>query len=271
MNILFILGQIVQNVNDLPGWNLGVTGRGFRVEIKQNGTRQGGAERQPLIRLRGVGKDYPSPSGPFTALKNVNLDVRPGEFVAVVGKSGAGKTTLVNMITGVDHLTSGEVWIGDTNVHALDENKLAFWRGRQMGVVYQSFHLLPGISLLDNVLLPIDFCGAFRPRQSRERAMTLLREVGLEEHANKLPGQISGGQQQRVAIARALANDPPVVVADEPTGRLDSLTAEVIFEIFQNMVSQGKTIVMVTHDSSLVRRVTRAVTIRDGELDENGA
>jgi putative ABC transport system ATP-binding protein len=239
--------------------------------MMQKGAVGKGPDQGPLIRLSSVGKDYPSPSGPFCALKNVSLNVYAGEFLAIVGKSGAGKTTLVNMITGVDHLTSGEVWVGNTCVHRLDESKLALWRGRQMGVVYQSFHLLPGLSLLDNVLLPIDFCGLYRPRQSRERALTLLRDVGLEEHANKLPGQISGGQQQRVAIARALANDPPVVVADEPTGRLDSLTAEVIFEIFQMLVDQGKTIVMVTHDSSLVRRVTRAVVIRDGEIDENGA
>jgi putative ABC transport system ATP-binding protein len=228
-------------------------------------------QRQLLIRLDGVVKDYPSPSGPFTALKAVNLDVFSGEFLAIVGKSGAGKTTLVNMITGVDHLTSGDVLVGGTRVHTLNESKLALWRGREMGVVYQSFHLMPGLSLLNNILLPMDFCGLYRPRQSRDRAMQLLRDVGLEEHAYKLPAQISGGQQQRVAIARALANDPPVIVADEPTGRLDSITAEVIFEIFQGLVQLGKTIVMVTHDPSLVRRVTRAVTIRDGEIAENGA
>jgi putative ABC transport system ATP-binding protein len=225
---------------------------------------------QALIRLRGVVKDYASPSGSFRALKSIDLNVEAGEFLAVVGKSGAGKTTLVNMITGVDHLTMGEVWVGETNVHRLDENRLALWRGREMGVVYQSFYLIPGLSLLDNVLLPMDFTGLYRPRASRDRAMELLREVGLEEHAAKLPAQISGGQQQRVAIARALANDPPVIVADEPTGRLDSLTAEVIFEIFQNLVEQGKTIVMVTHDSGLAKRVSRAVTIRDGELEAHG-
>lgn len=241
------------------------------VDIKRNGARGSGGEEQPLIRLNSVVKEYSSQSGPFTALKNVSLDVKVGEFLAIVGKSGAGKTTLVNMITGVDHLTSGEVWVGGTSVHRLDESRLAFWRGREMGVVYQSFHLMPGLTLLDNVLLPIDFCGLYRPRQSKERALGLLRDVGLEEHVYKLPGQISGGQQQRVAIARALANDPPVIVADEPTGRLDSLTAEVIFEIFQRLVQQGKTIVMVTHDSNLVQRVTRAVAIRDGEIDEKGA
>jgi putative ABC transport system ATP-binding protein len=222
---------------------------------------------QALIRVRNVVKVYPSPSGEFTALKGVNLDVFAGEFLAIVGKSGAGKTTLVNMLSGVDHITSGEVWLNGTAVHHMNESQLALWRGRNLGVVYQSFHLLPGLSLLDNVLLPIDFCGLYKPRQSRERAMDLLSQVGLEEHARKLPAQISGGQQQRVAIARALANDPPVIVADEPTGRLDSLTAEVIFEIFQTLVRQQKTIVMVTHDHNLVQRVSRSILIRDGEID----
>jgi len=224
-----------------------------------------------VIRLSQVVKVYPAVSGSFTALKGVSAEVYPGEFVAIFGKSGAGKTTLVNMITGVDHLTSGEVWVGDTNVHRLGESRMALWRGRSLGVVYQSFHLLPTLSLLDNIMLPMDFCGLYRPWQSRERAMELLRQVGLEQHARKLPAQISGGQQQRVAIARALANDPPVIVADEPTGRLDSTTAGVIFDIFNGLVQQGKTIIMVTHDHSLAQRVTRTLTIRDGEVFENGA
>lgn len=229
-----------------------------------------GVQRPPdgsgLIQVRNVVKAYPTPTGDFTALRGISLEVARGEFLAVVGKSGAGKTTLVNMITGVDHLTAGEVWVDGTPVHRMNESQLALWRGRRLGVVYQSFHLLPGLSLLDNVLLPMDFCGLFKPRQSHERAMSLLEQVGLDEHARKLPAQISGGQQQRVAIARALANDPAVIVADEPTGRLDSLTAEIIFEIFQNLVGQGKTIVMVTHDHNLVQRVSRSISIRDGEI-----
>ena len=227
-------------------------------------------DRQKVIQVKNVVKDYPSPSGEFTALKGVSLAVQRGEFLAIIGKSGAGKTTFVNMLTGVDHLTSGEVWVDGTPVHQLNESQLALWRGRNLGVVYQSFHLLPGLSLLDNVLLPMDFCGLYKPRQSRERAMGLLTQVGLDEHARKLPAQISGGQQQRVAIARALANDPAVIVADEPTGRLDSLTAEIIFEIFEDLVRKGKTIVMVTHDHSLVQRVSRSVQIQDGEIEENG-
>ena len=194
----------------------------------------------------------------------------PGEFLAIIGKSGAGKTTLINMITGVDHLTSGEVWVGQTAVHRLNEGQLALWRGRSLGVVYQSFHLMPNLTLLDNILLPMDFCGLFNPLRSPARAFELLADVELEEHARKLPSEISGGQQQRVAIARALANDPPIIVADEPTGRLDSLTAEVIFDIFLQLIQQGKTIVMVTHDQALAQRVTRSLTIEDGEVFSDG-
>ena len=224
-----------------------------------------------LIRLQNVVKTYITAAGPFTALKGINLEVFPGEFLAITGKSGAGKTTLVNMISGTDRLTSGEVWVGDVNVHSMNSNRLAQWRGRNMGIVYQSFHLLPNLTLLENVLLPMDFCGQYRPRLSREKALELLKEVELGEHVRKLPGQISGGQQQRVAIARALANDPAILVADEPTGRLDSLTAEVIYQIFESLVKQGKTIVMVTHDRSVIGRVSRALEIQDGEVITNAS
>lgn len=224
-----------------------------------------------LIRLIQVSKDYPTPAGPFRALSDVNLEIRQGEFVAVTGKSGAGKTTLVNMITGVDHVTSGEVIVAGESLHRMNEVRLSQWRGVNMGVIYQSFHLLPGLSLLDNVLLPMDFCNLYRGRQSRERAMDLLRRVGLEEHAHKHPAEISGGQQQRVAIARALANDPAMIMADEPTGRLDSLTAEAIFAIFEDLALQGKTIVMVTHDQGLARRVPRTLQIVDGRVGTYGA
>jgi putative ABC transport system ATP-binding protein len=192
--------------------------------------------------------------------------VYPGEFVAIVGKSGAGKSTLVNMMTGVDRLTAGEVWVAETPVHRLDEDQLAQWRGRNVGVVYQTFELLPSLSLLDNIMLPMDFCGVYRPRRSVERAMQLLRDVGLEDHAYKPPTRISGGQQQRVAIARALANDPPILVADEPTGNLDGATADEIIGLFETLIDQGKTLVMVTHDGSLASRVTRALRIVDGEI-----
>lgn len=225
---------------------------------------------QPLIRLLDVVKEYQTSAGAFPALKKVSLDVLPGEFFAITGKSGAGKTTLVNMMTGADHVTSGEVWVGDVPVHALSEDQAARWRGRSLGVVYQSFHLMPNLSLLDNIMLPMDFCGLYHRNESRTRALELLREVELEAHAHKLPGEISGGQQQRVAIARALANDPQLLVADEPTGRLDSVTAGVIYNIFHKLVESGKTIVMVTHDRSVIPQVSRALLIRDGEVFEDG-
>jgi putative ABC transport system ATP-binding protein len=231
--------------------------------------RRSGVGEEAIIRVRDLVKVYKSSAGDFPALKQVNLDVYPGEFLGILGKSGAGKTTLVNMVTGVDHITSGEVWVNDTPVHQMNENELALWRGRNLGIIYQSFHLMPGLTLLDNVMLPMDFSGTYQRRLSTERALELLRQVELEEHAFKLPSAISGGQQQRVAIARALANDPPILVADEPTGRLDSNTAETIFSIFLNLVAQGMTILMVTHDNSLARRVSRTLYMADGEIGQD--
>jgi len=218
----------------------------------------------PLIRLRGVVKVYKTAAGDFQALKGIDLDVYPGEFLGIIGKSGAGKTTLINMLTGVDRPTRGEVWINGVPIHRLDENRLAHWRGRNVGIIYQSFYLMPTLNLLANVILPMDLCGLYRPGRSEQRALQLLRMVELEQHAHKLPSAISGGQQQRVAIARALANDPQFIAADEPTGRLDSGTAEVIFRIFAQLVEQGKTIVMVTHDQALARRMTRTLRLVDG-------
>ncbi len=226
---------------------------------------------QSLIEMRGVVKVYSTAAGEFDALKGINMQVSAGEFVGIIGKSGAGKSTLLNMITGVDHLTSGEVIVNSNgssiSVHTMNEDKIALWRGQTLGVVFQSFQLLPMLTLIENITLPMDLCGAYHPKRSRERALELLRLVEIEEHADKLPAYISGGQQQRVAIARALANDPPILVADEPTGSLDSVTADHIFEVFEHLVTeQGKTIVMVTHDESLKPRFTRHLTIADGEL-----
>jgi putative ABC transport system ATP-binding protein len=224
-----------------------------------------------LIEMRNVVKVYTTAAGEFHALKGINLQVKRGEFVGIVGKSGAGKSTLMNMITGVDHLTSGEV-ILNTNgspvsIHSMKEDEIAHWRGRTLGVVYQSFQLLPMLTLIENIMLPMDLSGTFHPKASRARALELLRLMEIEGHADKYPSQISGGQQQRVAIARALANDPPLLVADEPTGSLDSVTAEHIFEVFEHLVSeQGKTILMVTHDVSLSSRFTRTLEITDGDL-----
>lgn len=224
-----------------------------------------------LVELLDVVKVYATAAGEFTALKGINMQVGRAEFVGVIGKSGAGKSTLLNMITGVDHLTSGEVVVNSNgspiSIHKMSEDEIALWRGHNLGVVYQSFQLLPMLTLVENITLPMDLCGRFNPKQSRERALELLRLVEIEDHADKLPAHISGGQQQRVAIARALANDPPILVADEPTGSLDSVTSEHIFEVFEHLVSVlGKTIIMVTHDQTLAPRFTRMLGIADGEL-----
>lgn len=235
--------------------------------LPQGNAKQGEA----LIRARGLVKKYRTAAGDFTAIKGIDLDVYPGEFLGIVGKSGAGKSTLVNLLTGVDYLTDGEVWIDGVPVHQLDENQRAQWRGSHIGLIYQAFHLMPTLSLLDNVMLPMDFTGLYHGLTSPKRAMALLRQVGLEEHARKPPTAISGGQQQRVAIARALINDPPVIVADEPTGRLDSATAELIFDMFQELLEQGKTLVMVTHDRSLEQRVSRVIEIADGVIAQPGS
>lgn len=227
----------------------------------------------PIIEVINVNKTYSTAAGDFPALRDVNLTVNKGEFLGVVGKSGAGKSTLLNMINGVDELTSGEVLVHSegrrVSVHHLTEDEKALWRGNTMGVVYQSFQLLPMLTLIENITLPMDLAGNFKPRESRERAFELLRLVEIEEHAEKLPALISGGQQQRVAIARALANDPDILVADEPTGSLDSVTADHIFDVFSRLVAErGKTIVMVTHDMGLKSRFTRCLTLVDGDLQD---
>jgi putative ABC transport system ATP-binding protein len=230
----------------------------------QNGHDHNGNNH--LIELQQVTKNYETAAGLFSALKQVDLKVDVGEFVAVVGKSGSGKSTLINMITGIDRPTAGEVLVGDAAVHILNEGQLARWRGRNMGVIFQFFQLLPTLTVLENVMLPMDFCNMYSSRARVERAIHYLEQVEMADHAHKLPSATSGGQQQRVAIARALANDPPILVADEPTGNLDSKTAEAIFHLFLALVSQGKTILMVTHDADLAARAGRTITVTDGEL-----
>jgi ABC-type lipoprotein export system ATPase subunit len=220
----------------------------------------------PLIELRNVVKTYTSAAGSFTALRGIDLEVDRGQFVAVIGKSGSGKSTLINMLAGIDRPTSGGVFVNGTAVHELSESGLARWRGRNLGVVFQFFQLLPTLTVAENVMLPMDFCDVYAPRERRRKAMELLDLVGMAPHADKLPAMVSGGQQQRVAIARALANDPPLIVADEPTGNLDSKMAESIFQLFEELVRGGKTIVMVTHDNDLAQRATRAVIVADGEV-----
>jgi ABC-type lipoprotein export system ATPase subunit len=221
-----------------------------------------------IIELRRLFKSYPTPAGAMPALLGVDLSVTAGEFVAVVGKSGAGKSTLVNMITGIDRPDSGEIFIAGAELHHLSEDDRARWRGLNLGVVFQFFQLLPSISLVKNVTIPMEFCGVYTPKERRERALHILEQVGLAEHVHKRPSEISGGQQQRVAIARALANDPPILVADEPTGNLDSHTSDEIMDVFAGMVEQGKTLLIVTHDSGISERATRQVKIVDGLIEQ---
>jgi ABC-type lipoprotein export system ATPase subunit len=221
---------------------------------------------QAMIQLQKVVKTFKNAAGEFTVLKGVNLVLRKGEFVAIVGKSGSGKSTLLNMITGIDHPSSGHVVIGGTDIYQMSESARSLWRGRNLGVVFQFFQLLPMLTLLENVMLPMDYVGMYDFYERPKRAMELLKLVGLEAQAEKLPVAVSTGQQQSAAIARALANDPPVICADEPTGNLDSRSADVIIRLFETLVKKGKTIAMVTHDPSLTERTTRTIVISDGEL-----
>jgi len=219
-----------------------------------------------LIDLNDVVKTYQTEAGDLTVLKDVSLHVRDGEFVGVVGPSGSGKSTLLNMITGIDRPTGGQVFVTGQAVHTLSENELARWRGRNVGVIFQFFQLLPTLTITENVMLPMDFCNIYRPRERKERAMHLLDQVGIADQAHKLPSALSGGQQQRAAIARALANDPPLLVGDEPTGNLDTATADQVFALFQELVDQGKTLVIVTHDLGLSERMGRVLHLLDGRI-----
>lgn len=229
-------------------------------------TKNGGSAPTSLIDIRNVTKAYETAAGDFIALQDVDLRVSSGEFVAVVGKSGSGKSTLSNMITGIDRPSSGEVFVDGTPVHTLSEGQTAVWRGKTIGVVFQFFQLLPTLTVLENVMIPMDFCNIYKRNERRDVAENLLDQVEMADHMHKLPTAISGGQQQRVAIARAMANDPPLIVADEPTGNLDSKTADSVFDLFTGLVNNGKTILMVTHDEDLATRVTRTLTIADGEI-----
>lgn len=219
-----------------------------------------------LIHLEGVSKIYRTEAGDFPALKDIDLCFGEGEFVSVMGKSGSGKSTLVNMITGIDHPSAGNVRVGGVDIHRMSEGDLAVWRGRTLGVVFQFFQLLPMLSVLENTMLPMDFCNMYLPEEREGRAMRLLEMLGLVDVAEDLPAALSGGQQQIAALARALANDPPIIVADEPTGNLDSRTAERVLDIFADLAEKGKTIIIVTHDTDLGQRTKRQVLLSDGEL-----
>ncbi len=228
---------------------------------------------QPEIKLTAVEKSYPMGKRTFQALKGVDLRIAPGEFVAIVGPSGSGKSTILNMIAGIDRASAGSVEVGGTCLDRLSENQLARWRGQHLGIVFQFFQLLPTLTALENVILPLHLQGLksqFQGDARRNRAIANLEMVGLLDHAHHLPRELSGGEQQRVAIARALANDPPLLVADEPTGNLDSATGEMIFSIFRRLSDEGKTVIFVTHDPSLARQARRLIQVRDGLIiDDN--
>ncbi len=220
----------------------------------------------PIIEVRDVVKTFQVGGAPVTVLNGISLTVRPGEFVAIVGPSGNGKSTLLNMISGIDRPTGGEVYVTGEPLHKLSENRMAGWRGHHLGIIFQFFQMLPSLSLMQNIVLPMEFAGKYSPKERRARAMSLLALVGLAEQANKLPGMVSGGQQQRAAIARALANDPPLVVADEPTGNLDAKTAGEVFDLFYRLVDSGKTMLMVTHDRELAARIPRTIEVVNGQI-----
>ena len=219
-----------------------------------------------MISLHQVSKTYETPAGKFSALKDIDLEIQPGQFVGVVGKSGSGKSTLLNMVAGIDRPSSGSVDVAGTAIHALSENTLAVWRGRNVGFVFQFFQLLPTLTAAENVMMPMDFCKSFPFRERRKRALALLERVAVGAQADKLPATLSGGEQQRVAIARALANAPPLVLADEPTGNLDSVTATAILDLFRDMANQGTTVVIATHEAGIARVIDRRIEISDGKI-----
>ena len=219
-----------------------------------------------MISLNQVSKTYRTPAGESAALRDVQLEIPAGEFVGIVGKSGSGKSTLLNMVAGIDRPSSGSVAVAGTTIHDLSENKLAQWRGRNVGFVFQFFQLLPTLTAAENVMLPMDFAGSVPLRERRKRALALLDCVGVVTHADKLPATLSGGEQQRVAIARALANEPPLVLADEPTGNLDSVTAAAILDLFRDMANRGTTVVIATHEADIARVIDRRIEISDGVL-----
>lgn len=219
-----------------------------------------------LIELHNVTKRYETGAGGVTVLEDITLKVKQGQFVAIEGPSGSGKSTLLNMITGIDRPTRGQVFVNGRPIHEMNEDQIAWWRGRHIGVIFQFFQLLPALTVLENVMLPMDFCQMY-PRQRRNsQAQHMLEMVGIAEHAHKLPSQLSGGQQQRAAIARALANDPPLIIGDEPTGNLDTATGDEIWALFRQLVHQGKTLVIVTHDRALGKQTDRVVRLLDGRL-----
>ncbi|MBX9928870.1 MAG: ABC transporter ATP-binding protein [Gemmatimonadaceae bacterium] len=220
----------------------------------------------PIATLRGVTRRYETGSGAFDALSDVTLAIGGGQFTVVIGESGSGKSTLLGLLAGIDRPSAGRVQVGATDLTGLSERELSRWRGRALGLVFQFFQLLPTLSVCENVMLPMDFCGSYPARERRARALTLLEQLGIADQADKLPSRLSGGQQQRAAVARALANDPPLLLADEPTGNLDSRTSSTMLELLAGLSRAGRSIVMVTHDARAMSRADRAITLEDGRV-----
>jgi putative ABC transport system ATP-binding protein len=231
-------------------------------EVEMSGHNGNG----PIVEINDLVKSFPVGDTEVTILREVSFQVHRGEFLSIVGPSGSGKSTLLNMVAGIDRPSTGAVIVLGSQIHGMSENALAHWRRENVGIIFQFFQMLPSLTLLKNVILPMDLARKYKPRERRERAMHLLDTVGLADQADKLPGMVSGGQQQRAAIARALANDPPLLVADEPTGNLDSASARIVFDLFGKLVGEGKTMMMVTHDKELARQVPRKIEIIDGRI-----
>ncbi|HEX4332445.1 MAG TPA: ABC transporter ATP-binding protein [Usitatibacter sp.] len=222
---------------------------------------------QALISLRGIRKEYPTPAGRYLALDAIDLEIPAGELVALVGRSGSGKSTLLNVLGGIDRPSGGEAVVGGEALHSLSESGLSRWRGRSVGIVFQFFQLLPSLTAAENVMLPMDFAGRGSGTERRARALALLAELGIADQADKLPATLSGGQQQRVAVARALANDPPIVLADEPTGNLDSRSARDLIALLGAVVREGRTVIVATHDRAALAHASRTVSLTDGRIE----
>ena len=239
---------------------------GINLKIKRNKPDAGGYGGEYLIDLQQVEKEYNTPVGKFKALKGINLQVNAGNFISVIGKSGSGKSTLINMLTGIDRPTSGKMYVGGAALHDMNEEQVSVWRGTTIGVVFQFFQLLPTLTAVENVMLAMDYAGSISRSERPGRAMQILERMEMADYAHALPGTLSGGQQQVIAIARSLANDPPIITADEPTGNLDIQTADSVFQLFENLAEDGKTVLMVTHDNELARRAWRSIVIADGQI-----
>lgn len=222
-----------------------------------------------MIQFKNVNKDYRIGANDYPALRNVSFTIEKGEYVLITGKSGSGKSTLLNILTGVDRASSGEVMVNNADIIRLNEAQITSWRGENVGIVFQFFQLIPTLSVLENILLPMDLVNKIPKHLRKKKAKELLELVGLKRHEAKMPTALSGGEQQRVAIARCLANDVDIIIADEPTGNLDSKNAEMVFDIFDKLKNAGKTVIVVTHERDILKGASRKIVIKDGVIKEN--